>query len=482
MKYVSKKVLSLCLSLLLVFGSVSAFAEAQQADAAAYFDAVLSGLFANYQFEADKEQILRAVAAKALTEHPEMLEDLIDTAADNFDPHTDYFTPDELDGFVQSMEPEYVGIGVTVKRMQGAVGVEAVIKGGPAELFGIQAGDLFLQVNGQDVTGCTVDDLTALVKGPEGTKVELVLKRGEQEISVSVPRAVVQSGSVYYRVLEDNIGYVSISVFNSMTPSGMAEADAFFREKGIKKLVVDLRDNPGGGLISVVETLGFFVPQGKTVVTTEYKNSSYPHPLRSVGDLKAPYYELAVLINGGSASGSELFAGNVRDYKLGTLIGQTTHGKGTVQEFMGLLSTEERPMGKIKLTMGEYVLPGGEKVHGKGINPDIKVTNKKKDINTEEMEAFQFADAYQEGDKGSGVLAIKQRLDVLGYYTGEMDDVYDRELTLAVKSFQQRTGMPATGVMDIETQIFFNNILQEVRIEVDRQLDKAIEVLKGTQK
>ncbi|MBE7021838.1 MAG: PDZ domain-containing protein [Ruminococcaceae bacterium] len=483
MKKPSLKILTILLTALLAMNALPAFAEEAEGLEEAYFNAVLTGLFENYHFEADKEKILRAVAGKALAEHPELLEDLINVAADSFDPYTDYYTPAEVEAFSQFIGAEYVGIGVTIRRIAGGAVAQSIINGSPAAIAGIQPGDVFLSVNGRDVTDCTLDELTELVKGPEGTQVHLVMLRGDEEHAFTVTRATVHAGSVSYQIIDGEIGYMLISVFNNLTPAEVAAADAYFRANGIKKLIVDLRDNPGGGIISVVQTLGFFVPQGKTVVTTEYKNSETLQPLRSVGDLTdGPYYELAVLVNEGSASGAELFAGNIRDYELGTLIGAKTYGKGTVQEFMSLLSTEERPMGQIKLTMAEYILPGGEKIHGKGIEPDIRILNRKVKLDTSEMEPLVYQDVYKEGDQGASVLALKQRFSVMGYFVGELDDVYDRELALAVKQFQQRVGLPDTGTMDIETQILFGNVIQESRVLQDRQLEKALEVLKGTAK
>lgn len=479
MKKLTARVLALCLVICLTFGG-TVFAQGEESFEALYFDTILSALYDNYQFEVDSEGILRAIAEKALSEHPEMLEELINAAADQFDPYTDYLTAGEMTAFSQSLSQEYVGIGVIVHRVTGAVGVESVIKNSPAFEAGLESGDRFLEVDGKDVRDASIDELTALVKGPEGTTVNLLIDRNGEMIHVTVTRAAVQASSVEYKELAEGIGYLSILTFNENTPKDVKEADTFFRSKRIKKLVVDLRDNPGGSLISVVETLGFFVPAGKTVVTTEYKSRpDRPHSLRSVGGLKRPYYKLAVLVNKNTASASEIFAGNIRDYKLGTLIGETTFGKGTVQEFMNLLSLDEHEMGSIKLTVAEYVLPNGEKIHGKGIEPDILVKNKKVRIDESEFAPFEYQGVYQEGDSGAGVLAIKQRFNLLGYYVGEIDENYDKELALSVKSYQKAAGLPVTGAMDIEMQIHFTNLLSEVRLLVDSQLDSAVAHLKA---
>ena len=444
----------------------------------AYFNSVLKGLLQNYKFDANGENIARAVAIAALKEHPELLESLINAAADQFDKYTDYYTPEEMQSFTSSLNEEYVGIGVSIHRVSGAVEIESVFVGGPADTAGLKAGDKIIKVGEQDVTNCTVNELVSLVRGEAGTTVQLTVARGEETITAAVTRAAVNERSVSYNVMDNGIGYMRISVFNGKTASEVAEADAFFRGKNIKKLVIDLRNNPGGDLLAVVNSLGFFVPQGKTVVSVEYKDSDKNYSMRSVGDVKTPYYQLSVLINESSASGAELFAGNIRDYKLGKLVGVTSYGKGTVQEFMRLRSTVSQPMGQIKLTVAEYVLPGGDKVNKVGIKPDYWVANHKELLKTQDMADMEFGADYGEGTSGSGVLAVKQRLNAMGYFVGEVNDQYDRELTLAVKQFQEAAGLPVNGVMDMDTQTMFANVVREVRVLVDDQLEEAVKLLK----
>ncbi|MGN1059755.1 MAG: S41 family peptidase, partial [Clostridia bacterium] len=384
----------------------------------------------------------------------------------------------ELAAFADSLHAAYVGIGISVHRVRGAVEIESVFADSPAAVAGLLAGDRILQVDGQDVTNCTVAELVNLVRGEAGTTVQLTVERNGAAINATVSRAAVNQTTVSYAALEDGLGYLYISIFNNSTPAEIQEADAFFREQGIKKLVIDLRDNPGGELIGVVGALGYFVPQGKTVVSIEYNDKSRNTSLRSVGDVKGkPYYELAVLVNGGTASAAELFAGNIRDHGLGKLVGSKTFGKGTVQEFMRLFSTESLPMGSIKVTAAEYVLPGGDKVNGVGIRPDYWVSNRTILLNTEDMEPMEFGPDFKEGDTGTAILALKQRFDALGYYVGEVDDQYDRELTLAVRELQAQAGLPVTGVMDMDTQTLFSNVVGEARVLCDDQFDRAVELL-----
>ncbi|MBE7035723.1 MAG: PDZ domain-containing protein [Ruminococcaceae bacterium] len=475
-----KKIIVCLLAMIMLLGSQNVFAE-EKADnfEAFYFDYVYDTLIANYKFEANTEAMAKAIAMKVLNEHPELLEDMLDVTSDYFDKHTDYMTKEEMAGFTQSFNGEYVGIGISVIRMQGTVEVESVFTGGPAEKAGIRVGDRFLKVGSTDVSDYTVNELVELVRGEAGTKVQLTLGRGDETIEVTVTRAAVQQNSVSYKELEKGLGYLYISVFNEMTPAGVKEADEFFKLRGITKVVIDLRDNPGGDVYSVVESLGYFVPQGKTVVSFDYRIKERNSSLRSVGDVKkSSGYKLAVLIDGGSASGAELFAGNIRDYKLGKLIGSRTYGKGTMQEMLNLLDNEEVALGNIKLTTAEFVLPGGDKIHGVGIQPDFYVVNRIISLNTDHMEPMEFGLDLKEGDSGKAVLAVKQRFSALGYAVGEVDEQFDHNLTLTVKTFQEAAGLPKTGIMDMDTETLFSSVVSEARVLMDDQLDRAIEYLK----
>ncbi|MBQ4517568.1 MAG: PDZ domain-containing protein [Clostridia bacterium] len=475
-----KRILACLLAMIMLIGCQSVMAEEQTGTFEAfYFDYVYDTLIQNFKFEANTEDMVKAIVTTVLNKHPEMLEELIDVSSDYFDKHTDYMSKKESEGFKQAFNAEYVGIGISVVRVQGTVEVESVFTGGPADKAGIQVGDRFLQVDGVDVSECTVNELVERVRGEAGSSVRLTLGRGDEIVEVTVTRSAVQQNSVAYKELEKGLGYLYISVFNSSTPAGVKEADAFFKLRGISKVIIDLRDNPGGDVYSVVESLGYFVPQGKTVVSFDYRIKERNSSLRSVGDVKkSSGYKLAVLIDGGSASGAELFAGNIRDYKLGKLIGSRTYGKGTMQEMLNLLDNGEYTLGNIKLTTAEFILPGGDKIHGVGIQPDIYVVNRIVSLNTDNMESMEFGLNLQEGDSGKAVLAVKQRFDALGYDVGEVNEQYDHNLTLAVKTFQEAAGLPKNGIMDMDTETLLSSVISEARVLMDDQLERAIEYMK----
>ncbi len=481
MKQIAKRVFLLVLTALLTLSCLVAYGEELSYESA-YFDMVLSGLIKNYKFEADTEGMAREFAKIILEEHPEKLPELIKIASGKLDQHSIYYPPEELQAFMNAYRSEYVGIGVMIQRALGAVEIVTVFKGSTAAAAGLQVGDRFLEVNGQDVTGFTVEELTGLIKGMPETTLTVTVLRGEERLNFTVTRGAVNANTVSHFELENGVGYMQITSFNGTTPGEVDYADEYFRGKRIKKLIIDLRDNPGGDMISVVQSLGAFVPRGKNVVSIEYARPERNTTLRSVGKVsKRPYYDtIVVLINENSASGAELFAGNIRDYQLGTLVGVTTYGKGTMQEFLNLPPIGEVDLGAIKVTTAEYVLPNGEHINGKGLRPDVWETNRTVRFDDSEMEPLDFMRDYKEGDSGKGVLALKQRFDAAGYFVGEVNETFDYELTLTVKQFQKQHNLPETGVVDYLTLRQFGQYLDEVKFLIDEQFQKALELVQGT--
>ena len=480
MKQIAKKLLVIVLAVVMTFGCGAAYAENGIVESA-YFDMVLINILKNYKFDVDMPSMVSGIAHKLLEKHPEMLEELIEIAGDQMDQYSGYYSPEELTEFANIFNASYVGIGVTVQRMIGSVGIVSVTPGSTAEAAGILAGDRIVKVDGHDVTDFSVNELVALIQGEEGTEVQITVLRDGKEIPLTVKRAAINGNTVGYRKLENGIGYLQIVSFNGSTPGEIGIADAYFKQEGIRKLIIDLRNNPGGELISVVNSISYFVPRGKNVISIEYANESRNTSLRSVGDIKGtPYYnKIVVLVNGETASGGELFAGNIRDHGLGTLVGVSTLGKGTVQEFMQLPEIGDLKLGSVKLTTAEYLLPGGEHINGKGIMPEHWVANRQVRLDTSEMEPLDLLRDYKEGDSGAGVLAIKQRFNAVGYFVGEVNDQYDRELTITVRQYQRGANLPATGVMDYETLIRFRKDIEAVKVEIDQQLGRALELVRA---
>ncbi len=475
-----KKILALILVFLMLIPAGIVSAESDGTFEKWYYNMVFETLKLNYPFEMDTEAMIKAIADKVLEEHPEMLEDIIAATVDQLDEHSTYMTPEKSEEFDNFIGSEYVGIGVVVERGKGAVIVTGVMTDSPAQKAGILPGDRFIKVGDTDVTEYTVNQLSALVRGPKGSTVNLTLERSGKLFELNVERAEVRQDTVTYDLMAKGVGYMQISMFATNTPNEIGVADAFFKNNKAKKLIIDLRDNPGGELISVINSLGYFVPRGEDLVTIYYGDEERNRTLRSVGQVrdKCYYNKVIVLVNENTASAAELFSGNIQLHGIGKLVGTTTYGKGTVQEFVPLTQNETHNLGTIKFTTAEYKLPGDKEVNIVGITPDYIVHNRKVRIDTSDMEEMVYCSGYAKGNTGSGVLAIKQRLDALGYFVGDVNDVFDEDLVYTVKQLQSSLGYPVTGEINMELQGMISNIIREARIEMDDQFERAYKLAK----
>lgn len=473
-----KRFLAAMLSVLLIMTSVpSTFAsldEEQKGNFESfYLKTIVDAISKGYKFGITKGEIYDAVVDYVLTEHPELLEGMLEAAASTMDEHTYYMPAEVLEGFYEQIDSSYVGIGVTVERVKDAVMISEVRRGGPADSVGLLAGDLIIKVNGEDVTDCDIQTVSGKVRGPEDTTVDITVRRGEEEITFVVTRKTVTVESVVYEIdMEKKVGYIYISSFNAGTAKGVSDALTSFKYQDIENVIVDVRNNPGGELNAAIDTLSMFVPKGKPLVTIvdafERETKLY-----SKSKLNRVKYNLLVLTNENSASAAELFAGAIRDNKAGTVMGTKTFGKGTVQSMMGLRDVGDLNLGDIKVTTAEYFLPSGESVNKKGVSPDILVKNKEVLVNDGSFMPFLFDSKYSLGDTGEGVLAIKQRLDALGIFVGEVNDVYDEETAVAVNTFQKISGLYPYGVMDITTQNYLENTFNEAKKVIDLQTEEA---------
>ena len=287
------------------------------------------------------------------------------------DPYSVYYTADEYKDLQTSTNGNYYGIGAALsqnaKTME--VTVVKVYEGTPAEEAGLKNGDEILSVDKYEATSMELSNLVKKIRGKEGTKVHLKVYRSQtgENLELDVERKNVDIPSVDSKMLSDGIGYIQISEFQSNTAKQFKKALAALEKEDMKGLIVDVRSNPGGLVTSVVDILDQILPEG-TVVYTEDK---YGKKETYTSDASCIHYPMAVLVNGDSASASEIFAGAIKDYDYGTLIGTKTFGKGIVQTVFPLKNGDA-----IKITTAKYYTPKGHYIHGKGIQPDIKLEYK----------------------------------------------------------------------------------------------------------
>lgn len=285
------------------------------------------------------------------------------------DPYSVYYNEEEAKELYESAKGEYSGIGVVFSqsletRITTAV---QVYKGSPAEEAGIKPGDILYKVNGVDVSVKDISDVVQDIRGVEGTTVEITVIRGDEaeEITKEVERRTIQVETVVSEMKEDQVGYIRITEFDTVTYEQFETALNELEEQGMKGLVVDLRANPGGNLLTVAQILDLLLPEG-TIVYTEDKHGE--KQILSSDEEHQFNKPIAVLADGNSASAAEIFAGAIQDYELGPIVGTTTYGKGIVQQIIDLDDGS-----CVKLTIAEYFTPDGRNIHGKGIEPDVEV-------------------------------------------------------------------------------------------------------------
>lgn len=306
------------------------------------------------------------------------------------DPYTTYYTAEEYRAMTEETEGVYCGIGVQVSQNleTGIITILRVFPGSPAEEVGLKKGDILYKVGALDVYDQELDTLVSqYIRGEEGTFVDLTVLRDGEEISATVERRMVESVTVEAQLLPDKTGYVMVTQFDLVTADQFISAVDSLEKQGMERLVIDLRDNPGGVVDACVKMAAYLLPEDQyegTILSTADKNgkgdryycqggkllfegsgSNPEYPMDDGHELDMP---IAVLINGMSASASEVFAGALRDYGMATLVGTTSFGKGIVQALLPLDDGSA-----VKVTIAHYYTPAGHDIHKKGLEPDVEI-------------------------------------------------------------------------------------------------------------
>lgn len=290
----------------------------------------------------------------------------------SLDPYSDFYTPEESIAVYQEMLNIFSGIGVYIEEKDNYINIIDTIKDSPGEKAGLKKDDLIISVDGKDTKGITIKEASKWIKGLKGTKVKLGLKRKSNSlpIYIEIKRDTITINPVEYEILEKNIGYIKLKEFSLNSANKFNEVLLELDKKKVTKIILDLRDNPGGLLNQVIEISKHFITKGP-IVHIQEKNTALVTHMSTTPKNK---YKLVLLVNENSASASEILAGAVKDTKAGTIIGQKTYGKGIVQSIVPLSNGSI-----IKLTTAEYLTPNKISIHGKGVEPDIVVENTEED-------------------------------------------------------------------------------------------------------
>ena len=283
------------------------------------------------------------------------------------DPYTTYYDEEATREFMKSISGEFGGIGATVSKKadEDEILISEIYEESPAEQAGLKEGDVLLQADGHAVSGQDLETVVSWISGEPGTDVELRILRDGEELDVTVTRDVIETKTVEYEMKKEGIGYIRVEEFDKVTYDQFKMALDDLEGQGMNSLVIDLRGNPGGQLTTVTDMLKLFLPEGVIVSTKDKYGNTDEITCNGDHEFKK---SLAVLVDGRSASASEIFSAAIQDYDVGTIVGTQTYGKGVVQQTIDLGDGT-----CMKITISEYYTPSGRSINGTGVTPDVEV-------------------------------------------------------------------------------------------------------------
>lgn len=454
-----KRKLSLILAVVMILASLTSTAFAAEMNKEKFstdidfMERVIYFVLENYQYDVSQEEVLNG---------------LYDGFFSVLDDYSVYYTPKEYQDMLETTAGEFTGIGVQIIDSNGQIVVVTPLPGSPSLEAGIKAGDIIKSVDGYDIKGVTTSQASLLIRGKEGTHVKIGIIRGEENLEFDLVRRKIVTSAVEGKILDSNVGYLKVTDFSDNTVDLVKKELASFDGNNVKKIVIDMRNNGGGTLKSAVDMLNLFVTEGP-VVYVDYatgKEDIYK------SELKEQKYEIAVLINEGSASATEVFAGAVKYKDEGVIVGTKSFGKGVVQTLYPLVDGSG-----VKFTTAEYFSIDKTPVHKIGITPDITVENEKIDLS--KYPTFSKEKKPSLGSVSLDVLSAEMILDTLGYDVNEPDGVYDQKSFDQVIKFQKDNFLYAYGTIDITTQnTLYNALVNHAKGNVeDLQLKAAVEAL-----
>ena len=308
----------------------------------------------------------------------------------SLDPYSAYMSPEIFEEMQTETSGEFGGLGIEVSMEAGVVKVISPIDESPAYKVGVKAGDYIVKINNVQVQGKTLSEAVELMRGPVGSSIEITVRRiGVRKALVfNITREIIKIQSVKSKIIDNNIGYIRLTAFNENSSSQIKKKiSEFKKDKSIEGYILDLRNNPGGLLSQAVKISDFFLSDGEIVSTKSRKEGENRKWFANRGDI-IDGKTLIVLINGGSASASEIVAGALKDHKRAILLGESSFGKGSVQSIIPL-----KNRGAIRLTISKYYLPSGKSISEVGVSPDIVVTESSEEfrINTKSDNQLDYA-------------------------------------------------------------------------------------------
>ncbi len=384
------------------------------------------------------------------------------------DPYSDYMNEEEASSFHESISSSFEGIGAEIQEKDGYIIIVSPLKGSPAEKAGLKPNDKVISVDGKNIQGMGSTEAVLLIRGEKGTTVKLVVQRPgvSEPLNFSIIRDTIPIETVYGEMVTDTIAKVQITTFSENTSTELITILNDLQSQGMKGLVLDLRQNPGGLLNQAVAISSLFVPEGEVLFKVEDRDGNIEEVKSE--QKENPDIPLVVIIDKGSASASEILAGAVSESANVPLVGEKSFGKGTVQRAQDFSDGSN-----MKYTTEKWLTPEGNWIHETGIVPDFEVA-------MPEYANISYVDPEQElklSVASTQVKAAQQMLKALGIEPGRVDGYFDEATQKAVIEFQKQQNIEQTGILKGESTILLMEKLRELIKANDPQVQKAVELL-----
>lgn len=462
-------ILSIVVAMIFVFfmgwtlGGNTIAQPTQQQNTETKLDVILDIMSNDWYFAKDDDQIQEHLLDQAL----------YGMTSNEVDPHTTYLSSEELSSFTQSINMNFVGIGVQFIAQDGLNMIEKVFKNSPAEEAGVLAGDIINKVDNTPVAGLSADEIKDLVRGESGSKVNIEFLRQGTPITIEITRREV-SGTAYGKMVDESIGYIEIYQFGETTGDEVGAYLKDLTDAGMTKLIIDVRDDGGGYLDALVDIVSYFVDKGDVVMKQEYADGSIKESFAGAGKY-TNIDGIVVLVNENTASAAEVLTlalDELRDDV--TILGVTTYGKGTVQITQSFYDGSA-----LKYTVSKWLSPNGKSINNEGIKPEVEV--QLHSILTESYTKPEEGIALSLDQVSDYVRIAQEGLDFLDYNVNRMDGYFDQSTEDALKLFEQEHKLEVDGILDGPTlEALISSITKTWALSKDKdtQYHAAVDLLK----
>lgn len=394
------------------------------------------------------------------------------------DPFSEYLPKEDATDLNTTISGSFGGIGASVKQDGNYVAVDAPVKNTPAAKAGLKTNDVIIKINGKSAKGFTTSEVVSKIRGKIGTKVKLTLKRGTKIFTVTLTRAKIPVTTVSGKLdaTDKTVGYIQISTFSEPTAKELKQQVKKLRKKGATKFIIDLRGNPGGTLPTALATASMFLKDGQTIMKVQDRSGNtetYKAGKTYDNGFKVKE-KTVVLVDGDSASASEIFASALKESAHDQIIGTQSYGKGTVQTVSDLGSSSE-----MKITTAKWLTPKGHWINKKGVTPTVKADYPSYAY----LSGFDTSKTYQLGQSSRTIISIQKILKALGYSVDQTNGVYDESTQAAVAQFQTAQSnddsgaLSATGTVDPATGEALIEALSQLISDHDQAYQTAVDEL-----